>query len=102
MPATSSHSVAVFGAAGYAGSLAARLLYNHPSFELRHVTARSDVGPPLDEVYPQHRVPLVLEEVDLDRHGDVDAAVVAYPAWCVGAVRGAAASARGEGRRPQR
>ena len=79
MPATSGLSVAVFGAGGYAGSLAARLLYNHPNFHLRWVTARGDVGRRLDEVYPQHRVPLVLEEADLDRHGDVDAAVVAYP-----------------------
>ncbi len=79
MTASDTHSIAVFGAAGYAGSLAARLLHGHPNFELRWVTARSDVGRRLDEVYPQHRVPLVLEEVDIDRHGDVDAAVVAYP-----------------------
>jgi N-acetyl-gamma-glutamyl-phosphate reductase len=79
VPATSRHSVAVFGAAGYAGSLAARLLDRHPNFDLRAVTARSDVGRRLDEVYPHHRVPLVLEEADLERHGDVDAAVVAYP-----------------------
>jgi N-acetyl-gamma-glutamyl-phosphate reductase len=43
------------------------------------VTARSDVGRRLDDIYPQHRVPLTLEEVDIDRHGDVEAAVVAYP-----------------------
>ncbi len=79
MPASSGHTVAVFGAAGYAGSLAARLLHAHPRFELRWITARSDVGRRLDEVYPHHRVPLVLEEADLDRHADVDAAVVAYP-----------------------
>jgi N-acetyl-gamma-glutamyl-phosphate reductase len=77
--ASKKHTVAVFGAAGYAGSLAARLLYNHPDFELTTVTARSDVGRRLDDVYPHHRVPLVLEDVNLDRHGDVDAAVVAYP-----------------------
>ena len=92
----------VFGAAGFTGALAARLLYRHPTFELRAVTARSDVGRRLDELYPHHRVPLVLEELDLDRHADVDAAVVAYP-------HGAAAPlvaelrARGRpGRRPQR
>jgi N-acetyl-gamma-glutamyl-phosphate reductase len=73
------HSVAVFGAGGYAGSLAARLLHNHPNFELGAITARGDVGRRLDDVYPHHRVPLVLEEVDIDRHGDVDAAIVAYP-----------------------
>ena len=79
MPASDARSVAVFGAAGYAGSLAARLLHNHPNFDLRWVTARGDVGRRLDDVYPYHRVPLVLEEVDIDRHGDVDAAIVAYP-----------------------
>jgi N-acetyl-gamma-glutamyl-phosphate reductase len=72
-------SVSVFGAAGFTGALAARLLYRHPGFELRSVTARSDVGTSLDQLYPQHRVPLILEELDLDRHAEVDAAVVAYP-----------------------
>jgi len=72
-------SVAVFGASGYAGALCARLLYRHPSFALTTVTARSDVGRRVDELYPHHRVPMVMEELDLDRHGDVDAAVVAYP-----------------------
>jgi N-acetyl-gamma-glutamyl-phosphate reductase len=71
--------VSVFGAAGFTGALAARLLDRHPSFDLAAVTARSDVGRRLDELYPQHRVGLTLEELDLDRHGDVDAAVVAYP-----------------------
>ena len=73
-------SVAVFGAAGFAGALAARLLHRHPEFDLRAITARADAGRPLAELYPQHRVPLVLEELDLDRHADgLDAAIVAYP-----------------------
>lgn len=72
--------VAVFGAAGYTGALAARLLARHPRFELTAVTARSDVGRRLDELYPHHRVGLELEELDLDRHADgLDAAIVAYP-----------------------
>ncbi len=73
------HSVAVFGGAGFTGALTARLLFGHPSFELKTVTARSDVGRRLDDLYPYHRVPLTLEELDLDRHADVEAAVVAYP-----------------------
>jgi N-acetyl-gamma-glutamyl-phosphate reductase len=73
------HSVSVFGSAGYTGALTARLLYRHPSLELKALTARSDVGRRLDDLYPHHRVPLVLEELDLNRHADVDAAVVAYP-----------------------
>ncbi|MCW3065672.1 MAG: N-acetyl-gamma-glutamyl-phosphate reductase [Solirubrobacterales bacterium] len=72
--------IAVIGAAGFAGALAARLVHRHPRYELAAVTARGDdVGLPLDELYPHHRVPLVLEELDLERHGDVDAAIVAYP-----------------------
>jgi N-acetyl-gamma-glutamyl-phosphate reductase len=69
----------VFGAAGFTGALSARLLHRHPSFELRTVTARTDVGKRLDEIYPHHRVPLMLEELDVDRHADVEAAIVAYP-----------------------
>jgi len=72
-------SVSVFGAAGYTGALTARLLYRHPSFELRALTARADSGRRLDDLYPYHRVPLELEELDLERHADIDAAVVAYP-----------------------
>jgi N-acetyl-gamma-glutamyl-phosphate reductase len=82
-------SVAVFGAAGYAGALSARLLQRHPAFELTAITSRSDVGRRHDELYPHHRVPLVLEELDFDRHGGVDAAIVAYP-------HGAAAEIVGE------
>ena len=92
MTPASAPTVAVFGAGGYAGSLAARLLYEHPEFNLRHVTARTDVGRRIDELYPHHRVPIVLEEADIERHGDVDAAIVAYPhgaaAQFVAALRG--------------
>jgi len=72
-------SVSVFGAAGFTGALAARLLLRHPTIELRTLTARSDQGRRLDDLYPHHRVPIELEELDLDRHADVDAAIVAYP-----------------------
>lgn len=73
-------SVAVLGASGYAGALAAALLWRHPRFELVAITSRSDAGRRLDDLYPRHRVPLVMEELDLDRHADgLDAAVVAYP-----------------------
>ena len=72
-------SVSVFGAAGFTGALTAKLLHRHPGFELRALTARSEQGRSLDDLYPHHRVPLELEELDLDRHAGVDAAVVAYP-----------------------
>jgi N-acetyl-gamma-glutamyl-phosphate reductase len=74
-----SKRVNVLGAAGYTGALTARLLHRHPSFELTAVTARADAGQQLDVLYPHHRVPMTLEELDLERHADVDAAVVAYP-----------------------
>ncbi len=72
-------SVLVAGASGYAGALAARLIDRHPDFELSAITSRSEAGRKLSELYPHHRVPLVLEELDLDRHAGVDAAIVAYP-----------------------
>jgi N-acetyl-gamma-glutamyl-phosphate reductase len=75
----SAPTVNVFGAGGFAGALAAHLLHRHPEFELRALTARSDAGIRLDELYPRYRVPLELEEFDVDRHADVDAAIVAYP-----------------------
>ena len=71
-------SVAVLGAAGYAGAIAAQILYRHPFFELAHVTARAEAGQRLDDVHPRTRVPLTLEVFDADKHA-VDAAVVAYP-----------------------
>jgi N-acetyl-gamma-glutamyl-phosphate reductase len=72
-------SVLVAGASGYTGALAARLIHRHPHFELAGATSRSDAGRSLAELYPHHRVAVELEELDLDRHGDVDAAIVAYP-----------------------
>jgi N-acetyl-gamma-glutamyl-phosphate reductase len=71
--------VLVAGASGYTGALAARLVDRHPELELAAVTSRSDVGRSLAELYPRHRVDRELEELDLSRHGDVDAAIVAYP-----------------------
>jgi len=79
VPARRRLKAAVLGASGYAGALAARLLQRHPRFELTAVTSRSDAGTRLDELYPHHRVPLMLEDLDFDRHAKVDAAIVAYP-----------------------
>ena len=71
--------VLIAGASGFAGAIAARLIDRHPHFALGPVTSRSDAGRPLDALYPQHRVTATLEELDLDRHADVEAAIVAYP-----------------------
>ncbi len=72
-------SVSVFGAAGFTGALTARLLDRHPWFELKSLTARSDVGRRLSALYPHHRVSFELEEFEIDRHAEVDVAVIAYP-----------------------
>jgi N-acetyl-gamma-glutamyl-phosphate reductase len=69
----------VVGASGYAGALAARILWTHPRVSLEAVTARSDVGTRLDDLYPRHRVPLPLERFEPERLGELDVALVSYP-----------------------
>jgi N-acetyl-gamma-glutamyl-phosphate reductase len=69
----------VAGASGYAGALAAELIRRHPSLELVRVTARTDAGKRLNELYPQYGVDLVLEDPAGESGEDVDAAIVAYP-----------------------
>ncbi len=71
--------VLIAGASGFAGALAARIVHRHPGLELSSITARSDIGARLDSIYPRHRVPLALEELDLDGLDAYDAAIVAYP-----------------------
>jgi N-acetyl-gamma-glutamyl-phosphate reductase len=71
--------VLVAGATGFAGALGAHLLWRHPRFELVGVTGRSELGRRLVDVYPRYRVPLRIEELDLDRVERLDAALVAYP-----------------------
>ena len=67
------------GASGFAGALAAALVWRHPSLELAAATSRGDAGERLDRLYPRYRVPVELTELDLDRAGGWDAALVAYP-----------------------
>ena len=72
--------VAVLGASGFAGALAARLLDRHPWFRLGAITARAEAGMRLEELYPHHRVRATLVEPDVDAiAADHDAAIVAYP-----------------------
>jgi N-acetyl-gamma-glutamyl-phosphate reductase len=83
--------VIVAGATGFTGALAAYLLWRHPSFELVAATGRTELGRPLQDVYPRYRVPLAIEALDLEALSGIDAAVVAYPhaaaAPTVGALR---------------
>ena len=71
--------VLVAGASGYAGALAAELVHRHPSLEIVRVTARTDAGKRLNELYPQYGVDLALEDPAGEDGSDVDAAIVAYP-----------------------
>jgi len=76
--APGSPRVLVAGATGFAGALAAQLIWRHPGLELVGITGRSEVGRRLDELYPRYRVPLRIAELDLDGV-HAEAAVVAYP-----------------------
>jgi N-acetyl-gamma-glutamyl-phosphate reductase len=74
------HKVAVLGAAGFAGALAADILWRHPELELDLITARSDAGARLSDVHPRYDVPLQLEEPELDAvAARAGSALVAYP-----------------------
>jgi N-acetyl-gamma-glutamyl-phosphate reductase len=69
----------VVGASGYAGALAAKLLWDHPRVSLEALTSRTDAGRRHDELYPRYRVPIVLEAPDPARLGELDVALVSYP-----------------------
>ena len=71
--------VLVAGASGFAGALAARLVWTHPRLELVAATARAEAGTRLDRLYPRHRVPLTLTELEPSAEEGWDAAIVAYP-----------------------
>ena len=76
---TGAPRVLVAGATGFAGALAADLLWRHPGFELVGITGRSETGRRLDDLYPRYRVPLTIEQLDLDGLAAIEAAIVAYP-----------------------
>jgi N-acetyl-gamma-glutamyl-phosphate reductase len=75
----SEHRVIVCGASGFAGALAAQIVWRHPRLELAAVTGRTDAGARLDELYPRYRVPLVLQDPDSVELDSIEAAIVAYP-----------------------
>jgi N-acetyl-gamma-glutamyl-phosphate reductase len=71
--------VIVAGASGYAGALAAELVWRHPRLELVAATSRSEAGTALNRLYPRYRCPIELTELDLQAIEGVEAAIVAYP-----------------------
>src|SRR4051794_39634154 len=77
---SSERRIAVVGASGFGGAVAAMLVQRHPSLELVAVTARADAGRRHDELYPRYRVALELEQLDPDAIAErADAAIVGYP-----------------------
>ena len=87
----------VVGASGFAGALTAALLWRHPRISLEAVTARTDAGRRLDDLYPRYRVPLELEAFDAERLAETaDVAMVSYPH---GAAAEAVAQLRAQGLR---
>lgn len=86
--------VLVAGGTGYAGALAAELVWKHPHLELVRVTARSENGRRISDLYPRYEVPLELVELDLADLDDVEVGIVAYPH---GAAAPVVAEMRGRG-----
>lgn len=71
--------VIVAGATGYAGALAAQLVWNHPALVLAEITSRSETGTKLNELYPRYDVPLELKELNLADFEEAEVGIVAYP-----------------------
>jgi N-acetyl-gamma-glutamyl-phosphate reductase len=71
--------VIVAGASGYAGALAAELVWRHPRLELAAATSRSEAGTALNRLYPRYRCPIELTELDVQLLEGVEGAIVAYP-----------------------
>ena len=70
----------VAGASGYAGALAADLLWNHPSLELARVTARERRRHAPRRALPRSTPSRWRStELDIEAADEVDAAIVAYP-----------------------
>lgn len=86
--------VLVAGATGYAGALAAELVWQHPRLELVTVTGRSETGRKLHDLYPRYSVPLELKELEDSDFDDVEVGIVAYPH---GAAAPVVAEMRGRG-----
>jgi N-acetyl-gamma-glutamyl-phosphate reductase len=86
----------VVGASGYAGALAASILWSHPRIVLEVVTSRGEAGRSLSDLYPRYRVPLTLEALDVDRLAGLDVALVSYPH---GSAAEVVAALRGQGMR---
>jgi N-acetyl-gamma-glutamyl-phosphate reductase len=75
----SNDMVHILGGAGFAGAQLAALIDAHPHFVLGTITARSDAGRRLVDLYPEYRVTAQLSAPDLDAISPGDFAAVCYP-----------------------
>jgi len=71
--------VLVAGASGFAGALAAEIVWRHPRLELREATSRSDAGLRVADLYPRYRADVTMTDLDIDAVEECEAAIVAYP-----------------------
>ena len=71
--------VLVAGASGFAGALAAEIVWGHPRLELREATSRSDAGLRVADLYPRYRADVTMTDLDVDAVEECEAAIVAYP-----------------------
>jgi N-acetyl-gamma-glutamyl-phosphate reductase len=75
-------SVAILGASGYTGAELIRLCAGHPALEVVHVTAESQAGKPLADLYPSLAAwagDRVFAATDPHQVPDVDLAFLALP-----------------------
>ena len=76
------YHVGVVGASGYTGAELLRLLASHPDIEVGHVTADSNAGAAVCELYPSLRSAyrtLRYESLDRDALAGLDAVFIALP-----------------------
>jgi len=69
----------VAGVTGYAGALAAWLVWSHPGLELATITGRSEQGRRLSDIYPRYPVPLKVTDPGIEAFEEAEAGIVAYP-----------------------
>lgn len=75
-------NVSVFGASGYTGAELLRLLSEHPHVDVKHITASTQAGKNITEVYPhlKKRFDLILDKTEASAlPDDIDVVFTALP-----------------------
>lgn len=76
--------VTILGATGYSGGELLRILLNHPSAKIQHLTSESSAGEPVNSIHPDLRGRLTrsFESLDAARFAaDSDVVFSCYPAY---------------------